>query len=159
MIVLNFLLRFIVDRWFIFTYSFMQDEPRLREVLKFANACGAITTTKKGAIPALPKEDDVLSLIKGSAWNPSIEGLAWFLFFLFCFALFLPFFSFFFQFSVGVAGHQFKREFFSPFSLLSFIFCIDSCQNVPSSEIDDWMKIISTANNWSFLNRFIFSLN
>jgi len=41
-----------------------QDEARLREVLKFANACGAITTTKKGAIPALPTEADVLSLIK-----------------------------------------------------------------------------------------------
>ncbi|XP_004486913.1 probable fructokinase-4 [Cicer arietinum] len=44
--------------------SILEDEPRLREVLKFANACGAITTTKKGAIPALPKEEDVLSLIK-----------------------------------------------------------------------------------------------
>ncbi|XP_050387218.1 probable fructokinase-4 [Argentina anserina] len=36
--------------------SVLDDEPRLREVLKFANACGAITTTKKGAIPALPNE-------------------------------------------------------------------------------------------------------
>jgi fructokinase len=42
----------------------LQDEAKLREVLKFANACGAITTTKKGAIPALPTEADVLSLIK-----------------------------------------------------------------------------------------------
>jgi len=42
----------------------LQDESKLREVLKFANACGAITTTKKGAIPALPKEEDVLNLIK-----------------------------------------------------------------------------------------------
>ncbi|CAN8252972.1 unnamed protein product [Cochlearia groenlandica] len=33
----------------------LEDETRLREVLRFANACGAITTTKKGAIPALPK--------------------------------------------------------------------------------------------------------
>lgn len=41
-----------------------QDEARLREILKFANACGAITTTKKGAIPALPTESDVLSLLK-----------------------------------------------------------------------------------------------
>ncbi|KAE9588129.1 hypothetical protein Lal_00003211 [Lupinus albus] len=47
--------------------SILEDEPRLREVLKFANACGAITTTKKGAIPALPKEEDVLNLIKESA--------------------------------------------------------------------------------------------
>ena len=45
----------------------LQDEPRLRAVLKFANACGAITTTKKGVIPALPTESDVLSLIKGGA--------------------------------------------------------------------------------------------
>ncbi|KAF2322105.1 hypothetical protein GH714_006734 [Hevea brasiliensis] len=46
--------------------SILEDEPRLREVLKFANACGAITTTKKGAIPALPTEDEALCLIKGS---------------------------------------------------------------------------------------------
>ncbi|KAF2300233.1 hypothetical protein GH714_010894 [Hevea brasiliensis] len=46
--------------------SILEDEPRLREVLKFANACGAITTTKKGAIPALPTEQDALTLIKGS---------------------------------------------------------------------------------------------
>lgn len=44
--------------------SILEDEARLREVLKFANACGAITTTKKGAIPALPTEVNVLSLIK-----------------------------------------------------------------------------------------------
>ncbi|KAM7266429.1 hypothetical protein ACFE04_004326 [Oxalis oulophora] len=41
------------------------EESRLREVLTFANACGAITTTKKGAIPALPTTEDVLHLIKG----------------------------------------------------------------------------------------------
>ncbi|XP_027344264.1 fructokinase-2 isoform X1 [Abrus precatorius] len=46
--------------------SILEDESRLREVLKFANACGAITTTKKGAIPALPKEEDALKLIKGA---------------------------------------------------------------------------------------------
>ncbi|CAL0329188.1 unnamed protein product [Lupinus luteus] len=44
--------------------SIIEDEARLREVLKFANATGAITTTKKGAIPALPTEPDVLNLIK-----------------------------------------------------------------------------------------------
>ena len=44
--------------------SVLEDEARLREVLKFANACGAITTTKKGAIPALPTEADALKLIK-----------------------------------------------------------------------------------------------
>ncbi|XP_044500445.1 probable fructokinase-4 [Mangifera indica] len=47
-------------------HSLLEDEARLREVLKYANACGAITTTKKGAIPALPREADVLSLIKGA---------------------------------------------------------------------------------------------
>ncbi|GAV85670.1 PfkB domain-containing protein [Cephalotus follicularis] len=46
--------------------SIIEDEPRLREVLKFANACGAITTTKKGAIPALPTVDEALKLIKGA---------------------------------------------------------------------------------------------
>nr|AJK93567.1 fructokinase [Manihot esculenta] len=46
--------------------SIIEDEERLREVLKFANACGAITTTKKGAIPALPTEQEVLALINGS---------------------------------------------------------------------------------------------
>lgn len=45
--------------------AILEDEARLREVLRFACACGAITTTKKGAIPALPSESDVLSLIKG----------------------------------------------------------------------------------------------
>ncbi|XP_065865904.1 probable fructokinase-4 [Euphorbia lathyris] len=44
-------------------HSVLDDEPRLREILRFANACGAITTTKKGAIPALPTVADVLSLV------------------------------------------------------------------------------------------------
>ncbi|GAB4859193.1 Fructokinase-2 [Ancistrocladus abbreviatus] len=42
--------------------SILEDESKLKEALKFANACGAITTTKKGAIPALPIEADALSL-------------------------------------------------------------------------------------------------
>ncbi|QCE09119.1 fructokinase-2-like [Vigna unguiculata] len=46
--------------------TILEDESRLRDVLKFANACGAITTTQKGAIPALPKEEDALKLIKGA---------------------------------------------------------------------------------------------
>ncbi|XP_077226658.1 fructokinase-2-like [Tasmannia lanceolata] len=46
--------------------SVIEDEGRLREVLKFANACGAITTTKKGAIPALPNEAEVLKLLHGA---------------------------------------------------------------------------------------------
>ncbi|KAH7293586.1 hypothetical protein KP509_28G031900 [Ceratopteris richardii] len=40
-----------------------QDEERLREALRFANACGALTTTERGAIPALPDKDTVLRLI------------------------------------------------------------------------------------------------
>ncbi|KAG6592985.1 putative fructokinase-4 [Cucurbita argyrosperma subsp. argyrosperma] len=46
--------------------SVLEDEKRVREILRFANACGAITTTKKGAIPALPSEADVEALIKAS---------------------------------------------------------------------------------------------
>ncbi|KAL8487383.1 hypothetical protein ACS0TY_023895 [Phlomoides rotata] len=45
--------------------SLLEDESRLREVLKYANACGAITTTKKGAIPALPTPSEVLNLLNG----------------------------------------------------------------------------------------------
>ncbi|CAA3013350.1 fructokinase-2 [Olea europaea var. sylvestris] len=45
-------------------HDIIQDELRLKEVLKFACACGAITTTKKGAIPALPTEKEVLALLK-----------------------------------------------------------------------------------------------
>ncbi|CAF1847153.1 probable fructokinase-4 [Brassica napus] len=43
--------------------SVLEDEARLREVLRFANACGAITTTKKGAIPALPTVSEVETLL------------------------------------------------------------------------------------------------
>ncbi|XP_057816831.1 probable fructokinase-1 isoform X2 [Cryptomeria japonica] len=43
--------------------SLLKDEKRLREVLLFANAAGAITTTEKGAIPALPDRAAVLSLL------------------------------------------------------------------------------------------------
>nr|ACR37799.1 unknown [Zea mays] len=44
--------------------SSLQDEKKLVESIKFANACGAITTTKKGAIPSLPTEAEVLQLIE-----------------------------------------------------------------------------------------------
>jgi hypothetical protein len=48
----------------------LQNEDRLREALKFANACGAITVTERGAIPALPDLDSVLSFIsKVPAWE------------------------------------------------------------------------------------------
>ncbi|KAM5555012.1 putative fructokinase-7 [Rosa sericea] len=36
-----------------------KNEQRLKEALKFANACGAITVEKKGAIPALPTKEAV----------------------------------------------------------------------------------------------------
>nr|UPT51584.1 FRK2 [Morinda citrifolia] len=45
--------------------AILEDEARLKKVLRFACACGAITTTKKGAIPALPTESDALRLIDG----------------------------------------------------------------------------------------------
>ncbi|CAN6465962.1 unnamed protein product [Victoria cruziana] len=40
--------------------SLLQDEGKLRDSLKFANACGALTVTERGAIPALPTRDAVL---------------------------------------------------------------------------------------------------
>ncbi|KAF8405630.1 hypothetical protein HHK36_007706 [Tetracentron sinense] len=46
--------------------SIFQDEGKLKEALKFANACGAICTTQKGAIPALPDTSTALKLISSS---------------------------------------------------------------------------------------------
>ncbi|XVF20628.1 hypothetical protein REPUB_Repub12eG0017400 [Reevesia pubescens] len=43
--------------------SLLQDEDRLRDVLKFANVCGALTVTERGAIPALPTRETVLDTI------------------------------------------------------------------------------------------------
>ncbi|XP_072965305.1 fructokinase-2-like [Typha angustifolia] len=43
--------------------SLFKNEEKLREVLTFANACGAICTTQKGAIPALPTMAAALNLI------------------------------------------------------------------------------------------------
>lgn len=43
--------------------SIFEDEGKLKEALKFANACGAICTTQKGAIPALPTPADAQALI------------------------------------------------------------------------------------------------
>ncbi|KAF7100424.1 hypothetical protein CFC21_101943 [Triticum aestivum] len=40
-------------------FSLLQDEARLREALKFANICGALTVTERGAIPALPTRQQV----------------------------------------------------------------------------------------------------
>ncbi|KZV42258.1 fructokinase 3 [Dorcoceras hygrometricum] len=43
--------------------SLIQDENRLREALRFANACGALTVTERGAIPALPTRETVLDAL------------------------------------------------------------------------------------------------
>lgn len=43
--------------------NLIQDEKRLREALFFANACGALTVTKNGAIPALPTKDAILKIM------------------------------------------------------------------------------------------------
>lgn len=44
--------------------SALKDEEKLKEVLRFANACGAIATTKKGAITSMPSEAEVLKFLK-----------------------------------------------------------------------------------------------
>jgi fructokinase len=41
----------------------LTDDDKLTEVLTFANICGALTTTKRGAIPALPNRSEVLTFI------------------------------------------------------------------------------------------------
>uniref|UniRef100_A0A2P2JXS2 fructokinase n=1 Tax=Rhizophora mucronata TaxID=61149 RepID=A0A2P2JXS2_RHIMU len=43
--------------------SLIQNEERLRDALKFANACGALTVKERGAIPALPTKEAVLNVI------------------------------------------------------------------------------------------------
>lgn len=47
----------------IFPLWLKQDEGRLREALKFANVCGALTVTQRGAIPALPTRQQVLDAL------------------------------------------------------------------------------------------------
>ncbi|KAI3785394.1 hypothetical protein L1987_44512 [Smallanthus sonchifolius] len=46
--------------------SIFTDEAKLKQALAFSNACGAICTTKKGAIPALPTVSDAQALMSGS---------------------------------------------------------------------------------------------
>ncbi|KAL5712326.1 fructokinase [Ranunculus cassubicifolius] len=46
--------------------SIFGDEVKLREALSLCNACGAICTTKKGAIPALPTTEAARELISKS---------------------------------------------------------------------------------------------
>ncbi|KAK7276260.1 hypothetical protein RIF29_17398 [Crotalaria pallida] len=43
--------------------SLLHNEEKLRESLKFANACGALTVTERGAIPALPTKEAVLNAL------------------------------------------------------------------------------------------------
>jgi len=44
-------------------FTLLQDEKGLREALMFANACGAIAVTERGAIPALPTREAVLAAL------------------------------------------------------------------------------------------------
>ncbi|KMS97104.1 hypothetical protein BVRB_7g178860 [Beta vulgaris subsp. vulgaris] len=44
--------------------SILQDENKLKEALTLSNACGAICTTQKGAIPALPSLSQAQDLVK-----------------------------------------------------------------------------------------------
>ncbi|KAF5184527.1 5-dehydro-2-deoxygluconokinase [Thalictrum thalictroides] len=44
-------------------FSLLQDEGRLREALRFANACGALTVMERGAIPALPTREAVMKTL------------------------------------------------------------------------------------------------
>ncbi|KAI4351909.1 hypothetical protein L6164_006210 [Bauhinia variegata] len=46
--------------------SLFDDEAKLREALMFSNACGAIATTQKGAIPALPTMSEAQNFITKS---------------------------------------------------------------------------------------------
>lgn len=46
--------------------SFWQDEQRLQDALRFANACGAITVMERGAIPALPTKEAVQKMLSNA---------------------------------------------------------------------------------------------
>lgn len=50
-----------------------QHAGELEEVLRFASAVGALTTTKRGAIPALPTRDEVLALMRPARDRESPE--------------------------------------------------------------------------------------
>lgn len=57
---------------------YVQDEKQLQEALLFANACGAVTVTERGAIPALPTKEAVLKLLgqslKDESWARSLSS-------------------------------------------------------------------------------------
>jgi fructokinase len=42
----------------------VRDKERLEQMIAFANICGALTTTKRGAIPALPSYKEVQAIIE-----------------------------------------------------------------------------------------------
>lgn len=46
--------------------SLLQEEGPLRDALRFANACGALTVMERGAIPALPSREAVLKALMES---------------------------------------------------------------------------------------------
>ncbi|KAI5397749.1 Fructokinase-2, variant 2, partial [Lathyrus oleraceus] len=47
--------------------SIFDNEAKLREALTFSNACGAMCTTQKGAIPALPTAEEAKKFISSKA--------------------------------------------------------------------------------------------
>jgi fructokinase len=47
----------------------MKNEPKLKEALLFANACGAMCTTQKGAIPALPTTEEAQKFMSNTKPN------------------------------------------------------------------------------------------
>jgi fructokinase len=46
------------------------DEDEIRQVCRFANAVGALTTTQRGAIPALPTQQQVQDFLKSIETHP-----------------------------------------------------------------------------------------
>lgn len=61
---LEFQLSSLLKKLRVFFFLFiLQNEEKLREALLFANACGAITVTERGAIPALPTKEAVLQIL------------------------------------------------------------------------------------------------
>ncbi|TKY45091.1 fructokinase-7 protein [Spatholobus suberectus] len=53
--------------WIASDRTIFQDEKRLRKALYFANVCGAITVTERGAIPALPTKEAILQFLLEAA--------------------------------------------------------------------------------------------
>ncbi|KAF5800470.1 putative fructokinase [Helianthus annuus] len=51
--------------------SLLEDEKRLREALVFANGCGALVVTKKGAIPAMPTKEEVHQILQQEGLGPN----------------------------------------------------------------------------------------